>query len=367
MLQGYRQSARGDSCLLRRQICAAPKIRWAKHQVECLVTVSAGKVAVGLLPTSICRSRTKSGWRSRTDLHFTALPFSRRQSPSLYFQQQQKELLARRAPEGCNPSLRKKRGAGLFKRTCSLVFITSTFGFFLALRHQTVPQTGSYTSRWAEKQKICCVAKRRDVRTIVASFSTVRKNLKSWQVKDKRGAAGKCGYSSVEHILLQIKAEYFYYHDFNLLSRTPICFVLTNIYLSDWDQSDGKRLYWFILFGDGRWLKLTSIICAHENPSHQRVLNRSWLTQNNWSFDKLGPNKGNIWYWNAGKYRDQIPVSVQVQGLSTRHIVRKLGLDSNENICGKKWFTKKYSVSYQWVLLSKLNSFCIKVVSVHPH
>lgn len=49
------------------------------------------------------------------------------------------------------------------------------------------------------------------MRTIVASFSTVRKNLKSWQVKDKRGAAGKCGYSSVEHILLLIKAEDFHF------------------------------------------------------------------------------------------------------------------------------------------------------------
>lgn len=52
--------------------------------------------------------------------------------PLIVFPQQQKELLARRAPEGCNPSLRKKRGAGLFKRTCSLVFITSTFVFFFS-------------------------------------------------------------------------------------------------------------------------------------------------------------------------------------------------------------------------------------------
>lgn len=91
-----------------------------------------------------------------------------------------------------------------------------------------------------KSKKICCAEKRRDVRTIVALFSTVRKNLKSWQVKDKRGAAGKCGYSSVVRILLQIKAEYFIFFYFSL-SRAPICFVLTNIYLSDRDHSVGKK------------------------------------------------------------------------------------------------------------------------------
>lgn len=58
------------------------------------------KFAVGLPPMSICWSRTKSGWRSHTDLHFTALPFSRCQSPHCISSSNKKSCWHAACPRG---------------------------------------------------------------------------------------------------------------------------------------------------------------------------------------------------------------------------------------------------------------------------
>lgn len=230
----------------------------------CLLTVSRGKVAVGSLPTSICRGRTKSEWRSRTDLHFTALPFSRRQSPSLYFQPQQKELLARRAPEGCNPSLRKKRGAGLFKRTCSLVFITSTFGFFPR------PPSPDSPSNWFLHVPLSRRAKKSVARQKGATcapswprfqLSGRTLSLGRWKTKEEQPA-------NVAIVQLNI---------FCFKSKLKI-FIFIIIILICWAEHQFV-LCWQIFsylaeitvmenVGDGRWLKLKSIISAHEKTLH---------------------------------------------------------------------------------------------------
>lgn len=172
------------------------------------------------------------------------LPFSRRQSPSLYFQQQQKELLAHRAPEGYNPSLRKKRGAGFFKRTCSLVFITLTFGFFspnitrqslkLVLTHPAEPKSKKSVAR--EKGETCAPSWPH------FQLSGRTWSLGRWKAKEEQLA----NLPIVQLYIFCSKSKMF------LSSRTPICFMLTNVYLSDWDHRVGKSLYWFILFWDGR-------------------------------------------------------------------------------------------------------------------
>lgn len=152
MLQGYRQSERGDSCLLRRQIRAAPKIRWAKHQVVFWL------LAEGKSLLAHCRRPFVGAEQRANDAHVRIYisqrcHFPDASPPHCISSRNKKSCWHVVRPRGVIHHCGRKEAQDYSRGLVRLCSLLRRLVFFLALRHQTVPQTGSYTSRWAEEQK----------------------------------------------------------------------------------------------------------------------------------------------------------------------------------------------------------------------
>lgn len=107
--------------------------------------------ALGSLPTSICSSRTKTGWRSHTDLHFTALPFPDASLSIVFSSSNKKSCWHAACLRGVIHHCERKEAQDEYIQkdvfTC-VHYFNFNFSCSQPPDSSMQPETGSYTSHW---------------------------------------------------------------------------------------------------------------------------------------------------------------------------------------------------------------------------